>query len=58
MTIRSDMRPDFPVSCHFFFGPNTGLSSVPCSHTLSLCSSLNVADQVSYPYRKTIVLIF
>jgi len=29
----SDMRPDFPVSCHFFFGPNTGLSSVPCSHT-------------------------
>ena len=50
MMLRGDMRPEFPVSRHFFFGPNTGLSLVPCSHTV--CSSLNVAGQVSHPYKK------
>jgi hypothetical protein len=28
-------------------------SSVPISNTLSLCSSLNVRDQVSHTYRTT-----
>ena len=32
--------------------PNTLLSTM-FSNTLSLCSSLNIRDQVSYPYRKT-----
>src|SRR5215471_1036091 len=33
-------------------GPNT-LLKTPFSNTLSLCSSLNVSDQVSYPYKTT-----
>jgi hypothetical protein len=40
------------------FGPNILLSTM-FSNTLSLCSSLNVRDQVSHPYRtrdRTIVL--
>jgi hypothetical protein len=52
--------------CSFFqspitsslFGPNILLSTL-FSNTLSLCSSLNVRDQVSHPYRtigKIIVL--
>jgi hypothetical protein len=32
------------------FGPNI-LLSILFSNTLSLCSSLNVRDQVSHPYR-------
>jgi hypothetical protein len=32
------------------FGPNILLSAL-FSNTLSLCSSLNVRDQVSHPYR-------
>jgi hypothetical protein len=32
------------------FGPNTFLNTL-FSNTLSLCSSLNVRDQVSHPYR-------
>jgi hypothetical protein len=44
--------------CHFcltpgassLLGPNTLFSTV-FSDTLSLCSSLNVSDQVSHPYR-------
>ena len=32
----------------FFFGPNISLSTL-FSNTLSLCSSLNVSNQVSYP---------
>jgi hypothetical protein len=40
-----------PFSCHFIlFGPNILLSTL-FSNTLSLCSSLNVRDQVSHPYR-------
>jgi hypothetical protein len=34
------------------FGPNILLSTL-FSNTLSLCSSLNVRDQVSHPYRTT-----
>jgi hypothetical protein len=52
--------------CNFFhypvtsslFGPNTRLNTL-LSNTLSLCSSLNVSNQVSHPYRtmgKIIVL--
>jgi hypothetical protein len=38
------------TSC--FFGPNILLSTL-FSNTLSLCSSLNVRDQFSHPYRTT-----
>jgi hypothetical protein len=38
------------TSC--LFGPNFPLNTL-FSHTLSLCSSLNVRDQVSYPHRTT-----
>jgi hypothetical protein len=34
------------------FGPNIILSTL-FSNTLSLCSSLNVRDHVSHPYRST-----
>jgi hypothetical protein len=34
------------------FGPNIVLSTL-FSNTLSVCSSLNVRDQVSHPYRTT-----
>jgi hypothetical protein len=34
------------------FGPNI-LLSILFSNTLGLCSSLNVRDQVSHPYRTT-----
>jgi hypothetical protein len=34
------------------FGPNILLSTL-FSNTLSLCSSLNVRDKVSHPYRTT-----
>ncbi|PNF26626.1 hypothetical protein B7P43_G10242, partial [Cryptotermes secundus] len=34
------------------FGPNILLNAL-FSNTLSLCSSLNVRDQVSHPYRTT-----
>jgi hypothetical protein len=34
------------------FGTNTSLSTL-FSNTLSLCSSLNIRDQVSHPYRTT-----
>jgi hypothetical protein len=34
------------------FGPNILLSTL-FSNTLSLCSSLNVRDQVSHPYKTT-----
>jgi len=33
-------------------GPNIPLKT-PCSHNLILCSSLNVCDQVSHPYKTT-----
>src|SRR5215469_1169641 len=33
-------------------GPNTSLNTL-LSNTLSLCSSLNVSDQVSHPYKTT-----
>jgi hypothetical protein len=36
------------------FGPNN-LNTL-LSNTLSLCSSINVRDQVSYPYRTTYIL--
>jgi hypothetical protein len=35
-----------------FFGPNILLTTL-FSNTLSLCSSLNVSDQVPHPYRTT-----
>jgi hypothetical protein len=42
-----------PTSCHFIlFGPNILLNTL-FSNTLSLCSSLNVRDQVSCPYETT-----
>jgi hypothetical protein len=43
----------FPTSCQFIpFGPNTLLNTL-FSNNLSLCSSLNVREQVSHPYRTT-----
>ena len=36
----------------YFLGPNILLSTL-FSNTLSLCSSLNVSDQVSHPYKTT-----
>jgi hypothetical protein len=36
----------------YLFGPNILLSTL-LSKTLSLCTSLNVRDQVSHPYRNT-----
>jgi hypothetical protein len=43
----------------FLFGPNIILSTL-FSNTLSLCSSCNVRDQVSHPYRTTdkIIVLF
>jgi hypothetical protein len=42
-----------PSSCHFIsLGPNI-LFNTLFSNTLSLCSSLNVRDQVSHAYRTT-----
>jgi hypothetical protein len=41
-----------PPVTSFLFGPNNLLSAL-FSNTLSLCSSLNVRDQVSRPYRTT-----
>jgi hypothetical protein len=42
-----------PASCHLLlFGRNILLSNL-FSNTLSLCSSLNVRDKVSYVYRTT-----
>jgi hypothetical protein len=43
------MQPPITSS---LFGPNIFLSTL-FSNTLSLCSSLNVRDQVSHPYRTT-----
>jgi hypothetical protein len=39
-----------PAFCHF--GPNIVLSTL-FSNTLILCSSLNVRDKVSHPYKAT-----
>jgi hypothetical protein len=45
----SFLQPPVPTS---LFGPNTRIFlSTLFSSTLSLCSSLNVRDQVSHPYR-------
>jgi hypothetical protein len=47
-----------PSATSSLFGPNVLLNAL-FSNTLSLCSSLNVRDQVSHPYRtsgKIIVL--
>jgi hypothetical protein len=41
----------FPVASSFL-GPNILLSTL-FSNTLSLCFSLSVRDQVSYPYKTT-----
>jgi hypothetical protein len=42
-----------PISCHIsLFGPNI-LLSTRFSNNLSLCSSLNVRDQISHPYTTT-----
>jgi hypothetical protein len=42
-----------PFPCYFFpLGPNILLSTL-FPNTLSLCSSLNVRDQVSHPYKTT-----
>src|SRR5215471_11719936 len=42
---------DSPVTSSLL-GPNTLLNTL-FSNTLSLCSSLNVSDQVSHPYKTT-----
>jgi hypothetical protein len=41
-----------PPVTSYLFDPNILLSTL-FSNTLSLCSSLNVRDQVSHPYRIT-----
>jgi hypothetical protein len=41
-----------PLVTSSLFGPNILLSTL-FSNTLNLCSSLNVRDQVSYPYKTT-----
>ena len=42
-----------PLLCYLtLLGPNILLNTL-FSNTLSLCSSLNVSDQVSYPYKTT-----
>jgi hypothetical protein len=48
--------PHSPVTSSLF-GPNI-LLSILFSNTLSLCSSLNVRDQVSHPYRIKGKIIF
>jgi hypothetical protein len=48
-SLRSFLQP--PVTSSVF-GPNILLNTL-FSNTLSLCSSLNVRDQVSHPYRTT-----
>jgi hypothetical protein len=49
LLFNSPLRP--PVTL-FILGPNILLSTL-FSNTLSLCSSLNVRDQVSHPHRTT-----
>jgi hypothetical protein len=39
-----------PTITSHFFGPNILLNTL-FSNTISLCSSLNVTHQVSYPYK-------
>jgi hypothetical protein len=45
-----------PISSSSLFGANILLSTL-FSHTLSLCSSLNIRDQVPHPYRTTSKII-
>jgi hypothetical protein len=45
-----------PISSSLF-GPNILLRTL-FSHTLSLCSSLNIRDQVSHPYKTTGRIMF
>jgi hypothetical protein len=42
-----------PISCHFIHLWSKYSLQHPVSNTLSRCSSLNVRDQVSHPYRTT-----
>jgi hypothetical protein len=53
LLIMEFLQPPITLS---FFGPNILLSTL-LSNTLSLCSSLNVRDQVSHPYRSTAKII-
>jgi hypothetical protein len=48
-SLRSFLQPSITSSP---LGPNIFFSTL-FSNTVSLCSSLNVSDQVSYPYRTT-----
>jgi hypothetical protein len=45
-TVRSSPHPHIPL-------PEDILLNTLFSNTLSLCSSLNVSDQVSHPYKTT-----
>jgi hypothetical protein len=49
----SFLQPPFSST---LYGPNILLNTM-FSNTLSLCSSLNVRDQVSHPYRTTVKII-
>jgi hypothetical protein len=40
------------AAAHHLLGPNILLSTL-FSNTLNLCSSLNVRDQISHPYKTT-----
>jgi hypothetical protein len=46
-----------PAATSSLFGPNITLST-QFSNTLDLCSSLNVGDQVTHPYRTGKIMIF
>src|SRR5215475_7947913 len=67
MILGKEYRPFSSSLCNFLnspvttslLDPNTLLNSL-FSNTLSLCSSLNVSDQVSHPYKTTgrIILLY
>jgi hypothetical protein len=46
-----------PTSCHFISVWFKNFPQHPALNTLSLCSSLNVRDQISHPYRTTSKII-
>jgi hypothetical protein len=58
LDIQSIVKQFSAISRHLILlGPNILLSTL-FSNTLSLCSSLNVRDQVSHPYRTIGIIIF
>jgi hypothetical protein len=64
MTVGDGYKPWRSLLCNFLHSPVTSSVFDPniilrtlFSNTLSLCSSLNVRDQVSHPYKKGRIMV-